>query len=170
MPLNFIIQWTVLTFFLCFFLGLAYVFGGPYLLVFIFYKSSNRDCVGDFLNSAFSRGAEVLFSFLKSDSKIFILSGLWTLPVKFFVRLVFDFILLSFFEFQIMKTAILKCFFVVVLCLDASYASRQALANWSPQEVGRPLQEMPLSLFSTSSIVMPSTSFGIACRFPSQPP
>ena len=96
MPLNFIIQWTVLTFFLCFFLGLAYVFGGPYLLVFIFYKSSNRDCVGDFLNSAFSRGAEVLFSFLKSDSKIFIL--------------------LSFFEFQIMKTAILKCFFVVVLC------------------------------------------------------
>lgn len=61
MPLNFIIQWTVLTFFLCFFLGLAYVFGGPYLLVFIFYKSSNRDCVGDFLNSAFSRGAEVLF-------------------------------------------------------------------------------------------------------------
>ena len=110
MPLNFIIQWTVLTFFLCF------VFGGPYLLVFIFYKSSNRDCVGDFLNSAFSRGAEVLFSFLKSDSKIFILSGLWTLPVKFFVRLVFDFILLSFFEFQIMKTAILKCFFVVVLC------------------------------------------------------
>ena len=116
MPLNFIIQWTVLTFFLCFFLGLAYVFGGPYLLVFIFYKSSNRDCVGDFLNSAFSRGAEVLFSFLKSDSKIFILSGLWTLPVKFFVRLVFDFILLSFFEFQIMKTAILKWFFVVVLC------------------------------------------------------
>lgn len=29
-----------------------------------------------FVNSAFSRGAEVLFSFLKSDFKIFILSGL----------------------------------------------------------------------------------------------
>lgn len=55
-------------------------------------------------------------------------------------------------------------------CFDNSSASRQALASWSPQEVGRPLQEMPPIFSSTCSTVSPSTSFGIACRLPLQPP
>lgn len=38
----------------------------------------------------------------------------------------------------------------------------QALASWSPQEVGRPLQEMPPSFLITSSTGRPSTSLETA--------
>ena len=37
----------------------------------------------------------------------------------------------------------------------ASYASVNAFASWSPQDVPRPLQEIPLMRLTTSSTVMP---------------
>lgn len=52
----------------------------------------------------------------------------------------------------------------------ASRAARQAFASWSPQEVGRPEQEMPESFSSTCSTVRPCTSFGMAFRLPLHPP
>lgn len=63
-----------------------------------------------------------------------------------------------------------KDFYFCIISFCFSYASLQALASWSAQEVALCPQITPESFFSISSTVQPSTRRGIAFKFPLHPP
>lgn len=54
--------------------------------------------------------------------------------------------------------------------LSSLEASRTAIASWSAHEVRRSPQVLPSSFPAICCAVQPSTSLGIALRFPLQPP